>query len=335
MHFIIIGSGMMTIPPRSWGGVENVCDNYRNNLTELGHTVDIVNTRDMNQIVGITNALTLKAPNSTFVHIHYDDYVPVADHISCKNVAITSHYGYLEQTDRWSKGYNDIFWGFVNSKSNIFCLSEGIKEMYLKAGVNSDRLWVIPNSIRTELYNFEKECKYPNRTLYLAKIDFRKRQHIFQGIESMFFAGGHFDNRFDKNNPRWLGEWRREKLYEQLTEYANLALLSDGEAHPAVCQEAFSAGLGVVISECSAANLDLDRNFIDVIPENLINDTKHVESVITKNREYSVKNREEILEYARQYHGWKNVTENVYLKSVYEVSGNFEPFITNSENFKG
>ena len=329
MHFIIIGSGMMSIPPRSWGGVENVCDNYRNNLLELGHTVDIVNTRDMNQIIAITNALTQRAhPYSTFVHIHYDDYAQVADHLQCKNVAMTSHYGYLEQTDRWSKGYNDIFWSFVNSKSNIFCLSEGIKEMYLKAGVEEKRLWVIPNSIRTDLYNFSAECKYPNRTLYLAKIDFRKRQHMFQNIESMYFAGGHFDDRFDKSNPRWLGEWRREKLYNDLTEYANLALLSDGEAHPAVCQEAFSAGLGVVISECSAANLDLEKRFIDVIPEEKIRDNDYIEAVLESNRRYSVENREEILEYAKKSHGWESVTKNFYLNAVYEVAGNFEPFVS-------
>ena len=321
---------MMTIPPRSWGGVENVCDNYRKNLLELGHTVDVVNTRDMNQIVAITNALTQKSPNSTFVHIHYDDYVHVADHLKCKNVAVTSHYGYLEQSSRWSKGYTDIFWGFVNSSCNIFCLSEGIKEVYEKAGVEESRLWVIPNSIRTELYNFSDNCKYPDRTLYLAKIDFRKRQYMFQDIDTMYFAGGHFDDRFKKENDRWLGEWRRDKLYSELTEYANLALLSDGEAHPAVCQEAFSAGLGVVISECSAANLDLNKEFIDVIPESLINDTDYVESVIKRNREYSVKNRKEILEYAQESHGWKNVTNDVYLKAVYEIAGNFEPFVSNS-----
>ena len=46
-----------------------------------------------------------------------------------------------------------------------------------------------------------------------------------------------------------------------------LVLLSDGEAHPLVCLEAFAAGLGVVISQWAAANLDLDKDFITVIPE--------------------------------------------------------------------
>ena len=158
---------------------------------------------------------------------------------------------------------------------------------------------------------------------------------MFQDIKSMYFAGGHFDDRFDKTNPRWLGEWRREKLYSELTEYANLALLSDGEAHPAVCQEAFSAGLGVVISECASANLDLDRSFIDVIPENRIDDTNYIESVLEKNRRYSIENRSEILQYAKEKHGWENVTRDVYLKSVYEIAGNFEPFVFTDKERRG
>tara|TARA_A100001011_G_C14267763_1_gene825515 strand:- start:777 stop:1775 length:999 start_codon:yes stop_codon:yes gene_type:complete len=327
MNFIIIGPGEMTIPPRSWGGVENVCADYRNNLQELGHKVSIINTKDLNVVVALTNMMVQSAPNSTFVHIHYDDYAQVAEHLNCQNIAVTSHYGYLEQPDKWSEGYKDIFWSFVNSKAHIFCLSEGMRGMYAKAGVPAERLHVIPNSIRTEKYRFETECKFPDRSLYLAKIDFRKRQHIFQDIESLYFAGGCFDERFNQENPRWLGEWRREKLYNELTYYGNLVLLSDGEAHPAVCQEAFSAGLGVVISEYSTANLDLDLPFIDVIPENKVEDLEYVTSIIDKNREYSVNNREEIRKYAIDRHGWKEVVSETYLPKVFEIAGHFKPFI--------
>ena len=54
-------------------------------------------------------------------------------------------------------------------------------------------------------------------------------------------------------------------------------LLSDGEAHPLVCLEAFAAGLGVVISQWAAANLDLDKDFITVIPDDKINDMEFVD----------------------------------------------------------
>ena len=42
---------------------------------------------------------------------------------------------------------------------------------------------------------------------------------------------------------------------KNLTHYGNLVLLSDGEAHPLVCMEAFAAGLGVVVTEWGKANL--------------------------------------------------------------------------------
>ena len=58
-------------------------------------------------------------------------------------------------------------------------------------------------------------------------------------------------------------------LYAITTNYANLVLLSDGEADPLVVKEAFNAGLGVVLSECATANLEvINKPFIDIIPNN-------------------------------------------------------------------
>ena len=97
--------------------------------------------------------------------------------------------------------------------------------------------------------------------MYLAKVDYRKRQHLFQNIDSLWFAGNIVDERYDTKN-NYLGEWSKDQLYKELTDYGNLVLLSDGEAHSLVIMEAFAAGLGVVISEYARANLDLDKKFI-------------------------------------------------------------------------
>ncbi len=109
-------------------------------------------------------------------------------------------------------------------------------------------------------------------------------------------------------------------MYKNLTEYGNLVLLSDGEAHPLVCLEAFAAGLGVVVSEWAAANLDVRKSFITVIPEDKISDIEYVENHIVENREYSVAHREEIREYGRQFE-WTNVMENHYLPVVEKLVG--------------
>jgi hypothetical protein len=135
MKIVLVGPGVLPIPPPAgWGAVEILIHDYRQTLEALGHHVDIVNTRDPGMIVGLVNAL-----NPDFVHIQYDEHIPVVPHLNCKNVAITSHYGYLEQMSRWDPGYRNIFWGFVNSNVKIFCLSPGIADVYRKAGVSDDR----------------------------------------------------------------------------------------------------------------------------------------------------------------------------------------------------
>jgi hypothetical protein len=150
--------------------------------------------------------------------------------------------------------------------------------------------------------------------MYLAKVDYRKRQHLFQNIDSLWFAGNIVDERYDTKN-NYLGEWTKDKLYEELTDYGNLVLLSDGEAHSLVIMEAFAAGLGVVISEYARANLDLDKKFITLIPEKKIKDIDYVEGQIIRNREYSIKHRDEIREYGKQF-AWKKMLKEHYLPSI-------------------
>ena len=140
-----------------------------------------------------------------------------------------------------------------------------------------------------------------------------------EGIKSLFYAGNNADPRFDTSN-NYLGEWSKEQLHQNLTNYGNLILLSDGEAHPLVCLEAFAAGLGVVVSEWAAANLDIRKGFITVIPEERVSDIRYVEDAIISNRAYSIANRDEIREYGRQFE-WTNIIENYYLPVVEKLVG--------------
>ena len=133
----------------------------------------------------------------------------------------------------------------------------------------------------------------------------------------MWFAGNNSDSRFDVSK-RWLQEWSKDKLYNELTDWGNLVLLSDGEAHPLVCLEAFAAGLGVVVSQYAAANLDTSKDFITVIPEDKITDMVFLESEIIKNRKYSVEHREEILEYAKTFE-WSNIIAKHYVPAMEQI----------------
>ncbi len=312
MKVAIIGPGIMPIPPTGWGAVEILIWDQKLALEKLGHEVLIINTQSPIEILQQINKF-----RPDFVHVQYDDFVEIVPYIQYP-CAITSHFGYLEQPDKWDYYGPRVAKKFAKIKPNVFCLSPGIKNIYKsKMGFEDKNLFVTPNGVNLNLFKKTEKAQYPQRSIYLAKIDYRKRQYQFQGIDSLWFAGNNSDSRFDVSK-RWLQEWSKDKLYNELTDYGNLVLLSDGEAHPLVCLEAFAAGLGVVVSQYAAANLDSSRGFITIIPEDKITDMGFLESEIVKNRKYSIEHREEIIEYVKTFE-WSNVIAKNYVPAMEQI----------------
>ena len=313
MKISIVGPGIMPIPPTGWGAVEILIWDSKNALEALGHTVQIINTKNGREIIDQINSF-----KPDFVHIQYDEFVPIIEYIQYP-CAITSHFGYLERKEMFG-GYINVANEFQRIKPNVFCLSEGIEKVYnVMFNIPKEKTFVTPNGVNLDRFRSTDTPKYPDRSLYLAKIDYRKRQHMFQSIDSLWYAGNIADNRFNQNK-NYLGEWSKETLYNNLTEYGNLVLLSDGEAHPLVCMEALAAGLGVVVCQWGAANLDTSKEFITVIPENKISDIAYVESKMIENREYSRHHRKDILEYSKQF-DWINVMKDIYVPTVEKIIG--------------
>ena len=313
MKIAIIGPNT-PIPPKAWGAVETLIWDMKLSLEELGHDVLIINIGDPQEIIRRVNEYS-----PDFVHINYDDWVFLYPYIQYP-CAVTTHFAYIERPDMMN-GYSQIFNAFGTIKPNVFGLSDSINKVYnIMSGIPKDKLYLNRNGVNTNLFAFKEEPKYADRSIYLAKVDYRKRQHLFQSIRSLYFAGNIADSRFNQNY-NYLGEWTKDFLYANLTEYGNLVLLSDGEAHSLVIMEALAAGLGVVVSEFATANLDLSKEFITVIPEKKISDIAFVEEQIIKNREYSVQHREEIREYAKQF-DWTETVKNVFIPNVEEVIAN-------------
>lgn len=311
MKITLVGPGIMPIPPTGWGAVEILVWDTKNALEQLGHTVQIVNTRDSNQIIAEINSFS-----PDFVHVHYDEFISVYPYIQYPK-AITSHFGYLERPEMFG-GYANIANAFTKIKPNVFCLSNGIKNIYkILMNIPEEKLFVTPNGVNTSAFSYTDKPEFGNRSIYLAKIDYRKRQHMFQSIDSLWYAGNVADNRFSTNK-NYLGEWDKPTLHKELTQYGNLVLLSDGEAHPLVCMEALSAGLGIVVTEWGKANLDDSKEFITIIPESKVADILYIEEKIIENRNYSIKNRKEIFEYSKEF-DWVNIIQNYYLPNVEKV----------------
>ena len=308
MRISIIGPDT-PIPPKGWGAVESLIWDYKITLEKLGHTVQIINIGDPMKILSMIDNF-----NPDFVHINYDDWVPLYSHIRYP-CAVTTHFAYIERPELMGPYKQRVFDIFGQIKPTVFGLSDGINKIYkTDCGIPTDRLYLNPNGVMSDNFRVTDTPKFDDRSIFLAKVDCRKRQSFFQSISSLWYAGNIADQKFDREK-NYLGEWEKDYLYDNLTDYGNLVLLSDGEAHSLVIMEAFAAGLGVVVSEWATANLDLSKNFITVIPENKINDLNYVEKAIIKNRKYSVNNREEILKYSKQF-DWTNVIENYFLPNI-------------------
>ena len=311
MKISIVGPGIMPIPPTGWGAVEILIWDQKLALEKLGHQVDIVNTKSPIEIIQKINEY-----RPDFVHVQYDDFIELYPYIQYP-CAITSHFGYLEQPNKWGYYHDRIVKPFQRISPVVFCLSDGIRNVYKnELLINEDNLLVTPNGVNTSKF-VTRDPKYPDRSLYLAKIDYRKRQSMFQSISSLYYAGNNADPNFNVNI-NYLGEWSKEYLYNNLTDYGNLVLLSDGEAHPLVCMEALAAGLGVVVCEYGAANLDTSKDFITVIPENKISDLKYLEDEIIKNRDYSISHKDDIIKYASNF-DWLNVIRDRYIPCVEKI----------------
>ena len=280
----------------------------------MGHDIQILNDSNPNKML---NQMHEFEPD--FVHINYDDWVPLYPHIKYP-CACTTHFAYLniDRRDMMGPYKERVFDMFSLIKPVVFGLSDTVNRAYqYLAGIPSEKLFLNPNGVMLDNFRVTDDPKHSEASIYLAKIDHRKRQFLFQKIKSLYYAGNIAEDRFDQSK-NYLGEWKKETLFENLTEYGNLVLLSDGEAHPLVVAEAFSAGLGVVLSEWATANLDLNRKFISVVPEDMIYNTKYIEHKITQNREYSIHNRQEILDYAKEFE-WTRILTDYYLPNIEKV----------------
>tara|TARA_B100000927_G_C16405915_1_gene445302 strand:+ start:84 stop:1022 length:939 start_codon:yes stop_codon:yes gene_type:complete len=301
MKIALIAGGHLPIPPTGWGGVEHLIWNFSNQLEKLGDEVVIINTTNQKQIVSEVNQGDFDA-----VHLHYDQYANLMPHINCEKQMITSHYPYLENPE---PQYVFLFDLLNKSGSHIVCLSDRIKNEFLNRNVSSTNVSILPCGIDVNSYQIdETDVLYPDRSIIVGKIETRKRQSFLQhkglGID---FIGNNSDINFDVSDPCYFGEQTKQDIMDNLTSYANMILLSSGEAHPFVCLEGMAAGLGLVLSEQSTANLDLNQPFITVIPDNKLNDTDYLKKEIEKNREISLKMRKDIRQYCYENFDWSAI----------------------------
>ena len=298
MKFLLVAPGSTTIPPKAWGAIESIVWDYYTELTHQGHSVIIINRSNVDDIIKECNRHT-----GCIVHIMYDDHISIVPRLTAKRILYTSHFAYLTNPSFESiapRYYQNVFKKVIEYQSRItlHALSKDVENVYKKHGYHGKSV-VLRNGSRP--FRVTLTPQKANRSLYLGKIEFRKSQYIYQTISSIDFVGNYQDTNFYAPYV----EWDKLTLYDSLTDYGNLVLLSKGEADPLVVKEALMAGLGLVLSPCSCANL-ASKEFITVIPDDKLEDLAYVSAQLDKNREYSVSHRQDILDYAKHF-SWNSI----------------------------
>ena len=314
MKLALVGPGIMSIPPVGWGAVEMMLWDYYNILKSNGVEVAIINTPDRNKIIDDVNS-----NNYDVVHIHYDVFSDILPFLKSKIVIISSHYPFINDREKYSQdGFHGIFNKIVKQKNAyIFASSQKDINTFLDAGVEGERLFHSKLGVDSTSYDFNEISEF-DKTICFSQIVNRKRQYIIQNINDIDFFGKYSDSNFDLKN--YKGEIDRGQLNKIITKYANFILISSIEnTTPLVVKEALVCGLGVVVSESVAVELDLSKPFITVIKESDINNEEIIKQALEKNKKESVYRRSEIRKYGISNFDLSSILINQYLKKLEQL----------------
>lgn len=323
MKICLIGPGIMSIPPDNWGAVESLIWDYYQYLNHMGIETDVINNPNLVQVADQVNNT-----NYDFIHLHYDDHAETLSRLIKKPFTTTTHYGYVKEHYPNYGGWNHIFNGVLKSPSMI-ALSNEIAQIFKNAGYNKP-IKVLRNGARVSEFLFNAS---PSKFgICLGKIEPRKRQkdlaNICGHMCNIDFIGPVIDPTFRNNgNCIYRGIWSKKDLYENLSHYKCLVLLSDGEAAPLVVPEALSAGLSLVVSQTASANLDPSLPFIHVIPNGQFDDD--LISIINYAIGNNFKYRNQIRQYAFDHFDWSVICKD-YNKIIEELID--ENSISNNSN---
>lgn len=316
VKILLISSGAGSWPNDGWGAVENLVSDFEWALKDLGAIVEVYH----NQEFGETLEKKVADFRPDLIHCEYDDHiihlVPCLQKYPTMKILLTSHYAWLSQPYQLVQdGYMSrfLFACDLAKKSNLTLavLSPEIaKTCRDLAAVPDDKLWVFPNGTRTD----KIECRapiYTSSAVCVGKIEKRKRQSTLQACKLIDFVGPLSDDEF-KIDAHYKGKWTRKELYENLTNYPCLVLLSEAEAHPLVIGEALAAGCAIVCNEISAANLPRNKPWIRVLsngPLTLEDLNRHIQEMC----EIGCRHRNEIRDWAVTNIDWR-IRAKTYLE---------------------
>jgi hypothetical protein len=311
LKIALLGHGTNDIPPKGWGAVESLIWTYYQGLTALGHYVSIVNTMENDVIVGYLNAHPWD-----IIHLHDDSLINLVPELNHKGlIVVTSHYPAIHDRSVWddrATGYNFetmviqplLHYSRLNKRIVVGALCQKDRDAFVAIGVPKDQIFLMVNGASA------KEIECDNRptnglTICLAQISERKRQKALFGIPSVVFYG---PSPVPVTDPGYKGQMSSLERNRTLTEYENMVLLSTAEASPLAIKEGLMAGLGLVLSEAVASEIEL-KPWITVVPESEIWNKAYVQEAILKNRTITKGMKQEIRKDAMSQWNWPTLIQ--------------------------
>ena len=326
MKILLVCGGNIPIPPPSWGGVENLIWQQSRALLAAGHEVKIWNEKGKG-IRRLVTALRSHPWRYDVVHLHSDTHTKYwlsLSRVLRFQLLVSTHYGYAAFPSHWVKSYHRTF-QWLRRARFLLLISQEIEATFVRLGCEA-KMFVLPNGIDSDSFRFAPTST--KQSIVLGRIESRKQQSLLSlkldtsTVECDFAGPLPPDTDFHVNNrnTRYLGEWSRAHIQENLTEYACLVLLSDGEGHAAVVSEAMVAGLSLVLSPEASHNLDLSRPWITIVDRDNDDLGLAIAQAVLNNHKY----RPEIRRYCQENFDWSIIMPQ-YISILQQVVGGVEP----------